>query len=249
MKIVSQLISAIDWSLERAFGQVVRSGPFAGMRYGVPAHWGPNAPKILGTYEKELHGLVGKLLGLSPSTIIDVGAAEGYYAVGLARSLPESRIVAFEADPVNRELLAELAERNRVRERIEIRGFCTCALLQQALQSAVNPLLIMDVEGYEDELLDPAGSPELASVSILLELHDRPDPALGERIISRFRTTHEIEEIVQTDRQMDDLPFRQPRFIGRIGRRIFLRAMHERREYRMRWLFMRPRSLQPPSEE
>ena len=62
----------------------VRSGPFQGMRYLDEIVWGSVTPRWLGCYEWELHGAVRQILDRGYKTIIDVGCAEGYYAVGLA---------------------------------------------------------------------------------------------------------------------------------------------------------------------
>jgi hypothetical protein len=66
----------------------VLSGPFVGMRYLNEIVWGPIECRWLGTYEQELVPIIGKILKMNYSTIIDVGSAEGYYAIGLARCFP-----------------------------------------------------------------------------------------------------------------------------------------------------------------
>ena len=79
-------------------GGIVAGGPFQGLRYireSVGSAW---APKMLGTYEKELWPVVDVLIRRRPRWIVDVGAAEGYYAVGLAMRLGAAQVVAFEAD-------------------------------------------------------------------------------------------------------------------------------------------------------
>jgi FkbM family methyltransferase len=54
---------------------------------------------------------------------VDIGAAEGYYAVGLARSKPDARIVCFEAHKPAHYLLKHLATLNGLQNRIELQGF------------------------------------------------------------------------------------------------------------------------------
>src|SRR4051812_14244715 len=72
--------------LER-YGPVVLSGPFAGMAYVRQAAGSCLAPKLIGCYEAELHGVVARILRTGYTQIVDIGCAEGYYAVGLARSI------------------------------------------------------------------------------------------------------------------------------------------------------------------
>src|SRR5438105_426555 len=71
----------------------VLDGPFRGLRYPSASslHSGL-LPKLLGTYEAELHGPIEHLLkSRTYGAVVDVGAAEGYYAVGFALRCPEAR--------------------------------------------------------------------------------------------------------------------------------------------------------------
>ena len=63
----------------------VQTGPFAGMKY-VCQSTGALCPKLLGCYESELHPAIAKAISRQPKNIINVGCAEGYYAIGMARA-------------------------------------------------------------------------------------------------------------------------------------------------------------------
>lgn len=75
---------------------LIVAGPFRGMRYIEKAVCSELPPKILGTYEMELHALIESIVARRPSCIIDIGAAEGFYAVGFATRLPNCMVVAFD---------------------------------------------------------------------------------------------------------------------------------------------------------
>jgi protein-L-isoaspartate O-methyltransferase len=62
--------------------------------------WGDGyrAAKLLGAYEHSLHDVLLKPVSRQPDPIINVGCAEGYYAVGLARLLPDATVYAFDID-------------------------------------------------------------------------------------------------------------------------------------------------------
>jgi hypothetical protein len=66
-------------------------------------------PKLLGVYERELHDAVEAAVRAEPELIVNVGADDGYYAVGLARRCPSATVHAFEADAGERALLERLA--------------------------------------------------------------------------------------------------------------------------------------------
>src|SRR5450755_4173812 len=79
----------------------VQTGPFAGLRLHDVQTWGKGedvGPQLLGVYEQELHAPLQGFLTKNPSTIINVGCAEGYYAIGLGLRLPQARVWAFDID-------------------------------------------------------------------------------------------------------------------------------------------------------
>ncbi len=111
----------------------ILGGPFRGMKYLDQSVGSVLLAKILGTYELELHSVIERICQSEYDLIIDVGAAEGYYAVGLAMRCRNSRVVAFEMEATGRDLLAQLAASNNVSKRIHIEGICTLDALTQAL--------------------------------------------------------------------------------------------------------------------
>lgn len=189
-----------------ANGKVI-SGPFAGMRYIENSVGSAYMPKILGTYELELHSIIQDLCSERFTLIIDVGAAEGYYAVGMAMRNLSTRIIAFETEPEGQDLLKKMAQLNNVVDRITIAGTCDISSLENVLNFQDKCLLIMDVEGAEKELLNPEIIPKISNCEILLELHECICPGVAEIIKSRFSHTHNIERIWERKRQYSDIPF------------------------------------------
>ena len=73
----------------------VLAGPFAGMRYSreciVPfSSSGGVLQKLIGAYEHQCHPVIEKALRRGYSRIINIGAGEGYYAVGFGLRLAET---------------------------------------------------------------------------------------------------------------------------------------------------------------
>ena len=168
----------------------VRSGPFAGMKYVPAASWGHIGPRLLGAYESELHDTLETLIACGYNNVIDVGCAEGYYVVGLARRLPGAMVHGFDIDPAALELCRQMADLNEVGERVCLCGACTPEALNELIDGST--LVIMDCEGAEIDLLLPQRAPRLEQVDLLVELHDFIDPTISSRIIARFEATHEI---------------------------------------------------------
>src|SRR4051812_27066698 len=112
----------VNTFLAREGGPRILGGPFAGMDYVDHATEGALMPRLLGTYESELHPHLATFAAEGLDDIVDVGCAEGYYAVGLARMMPAVTVHAFDIDEKARAACAELAGRNGVAERVRIGG-------------------------------------------------------------------------------------------------------------------------------
>jgi hypothetical protein len=220
-------------SLTRAFvawhGLRVSGGPFAGLAY-------PDAtatslvPKLLGAYERELHAAIEQAIRDRPELIVNVGAADGYYAVGLARRCPHAAVHAFEADARQRELLARTAAANGVT--LTIAG--AAGLGELRALPAARALVVLDCEGCEATLLDPEHVPLLRTATIVAELHDFAVAGIAETVDGRFRATHDVT-LVPTGAQPPER-----------GSPVGL-ALSEYRPGPMRWAVLRPHGLQPRS--
>ncbi len=185
---------AAEQILRATLAPLVLRGPFAGLRYPTHAAVGSTYwPKILGSYESELAPTFEVLLKHDYVHIVDIGAAEGYYAVGLARRLPSAQVIAFEGNPVGRQLLEAMAALNHTRVRVE--GWCdTNALLALTpLLGMGRALILCDAESAEYDLLDPIVVPMLSSCDLIVELHRRKnitDPRAW--MAERFGGTHTL---------------------------------------------------------
>ncbi len=215
----------------------VRGGPFAGLDLGSDCEW---LAALLVLYERELWPIVSEIVRTDFDRIVNVGAAEGYYAAGLARQMPGVRVIAFEGNPLMQARLRCTIALNGVLDHVDVRGFCTPSDLAQALDGTSRPLVICDVEGFEDTLLDPVRVP-LDRAAILVEMHDHLSPGVSARIRDRFARTHVIRQIEQTGRAPGDFPFTSP--LVRLLPRAYLEwAVSEGREAPMHWFWMQPRS-------
>jgi precorrin-6B methylase 2 len=185
--------------------KVVLHGPFKGMKYINRSTGSVILPKLIGTYEDELHNIFYSLKKNSYQRFIDIGAAEGYYAVGIKKYLlPDTcEAIAFEANLKGRRLIKKLAKCNGV-EDIQVLGFCTLAELKKTLNDE-RTLLIVDIEGGEYDMLVPA-QVNFARCDILVEVHPINEEKKEITLINRFRDTHNITRIEQKAKQLPDIP-------------------------------------------
>ena len=180
----------------------VLSGPFRGIRYFNEVIWGSIEPKWIGSYELELHPIIYRIIKTEYNTIINVGSAEGYYSIGLAKKIPHARVLSYEVDPWSRGQQRRLAALNHVTN-LRIAGFCTHKQLDR--NSRGRTLVLCDIEGSETELLNPQLAPSLRNVDCLVELHDTKELSIQQiedLILNQFNPSHHIERIEMSDRSL-----------------------------------------------
>jgi len=189
---------------------IVQAGPFRGLRY-LPQLTSTDTllshtviPKLLGSYELELHDSLKRAFARQYKQVINIGCAEGYYAVGLALGLPGIPVFAFDIDAANREFCGEMATINGVADRIFIRGECTVAELTNI--AAANSLIVCDCEGCELELLDLNLVPVLEMSDVMVELHDCVNDIITPTILARFAKTHDEHVVQKVNRYATDYP-------------------------------------------
>jgi hypothetical protein len=163
--------------------------------------WGRPAPYLIGSYEEEIREPLERVLAKSPSLVINVGAAEGYYAVGVARRLQRARVVAVDPDPGARARCLRLAALNGVSDRIRLESTLSADELRELLQPGT--LIICDCEGCEVTLLDPVVVPGLKSADLIVELHDHVVPDSTRTIVRRFLPTHRVSVLRSLERVPD----------------------------------------------
>lgn len=219
-------------------GVVVQNGPFAGMHYVRNASEGALLPRLIGSYESELHPHILAFAQEGLTDVIDVGCAEGYYAVGLARLMPEVTVHAFDTDPAARAGCAALAQLNGVSDRVKVGG--AFAGEDFATFTPGKTLVFMDIEGGERQLLDPALYPALKALAVIVETHPAPGHDLTRQAIERFAPTHDII-LVQQGPKTTPLPA----WLGQLSHMDQLLAGWEWRLRPTPWLVMRPKA--PPA--
>ena len=171
----------------------VTSGPFSGMKYPQLESAGSMlAPKLLGTYESEIAHVFQASKLARYDTVIDVGCAEGFYAVGIARSNPHCVVHAFDISVEAQNLCLGLAEANEVSDRVRMGGLCGDADLKEAMGKRT--LIVSDCEGAEMDLFSESVAGDLASADLMIEVHEHLGANLSV-LQQRFEATHQCEVV------------------------------------------------------
>lgn len=167
--------------LSATLNHTVRYGPFKGVQLSDNSWWGAadRGSMLLGIYEKEvLEALVE--LSSGRSTFIDVGAADGYYAVGAIRSGYFDNAYCFEISEDGRGAIRANARRNRIEDRIHIYGKAEEGFLDVLLEDfdidLGSTVLLMDIEGAEFEILKDFEFEKIQHCALIIEVHDWEAP-------------------------------------------------------------------------
>lgn len=224
--------------------QRVVAGPFRGMRLELsPLSKRHLVGYLIGSQELELREIVERIVARKYEKIVNVGAADGYYAVGLARRMPGTEVVAFEALPNLHPVISKSASENGVAAQIRVEGPCDKNELGPELGSAKgHTLVFMDIEGGEMDLLDPQALPALRETDIFVETHDSYVPGGTRTLIERFGQTHTVERLQARPRVLSDFPKGFMPALPRLFPRLIVDLMDERRTGQQEWLFLTSRS-------
>lgn len=216
-------------------GTTVFQGPFAGMTYVEQSTEGALIARLLGCYEAELHPHFAAIADEGLDCVIDVGCAEGYYAVGLARQLPEITVYAHDISEPARAACAELAARNGVAERVVIGGEFKPTDFEAFAGRRV--LVLVDAEGAELDVLRPDLSPALAGMKLIVETHDVFRLGALQTLVERFGPTHEIVRVDSNGKILA-----MPEWLAQLSHLDQALATWEWREKPTPWLVMRPKA-------
>jgi len=199
----------------------ILGGPFKGMLYSDTAYGSSILPKIFGTYEQLLNPWVEQAINKDYKTIIDIGCAEGYYSSGFAMISRNSKIYAYDT---NKEILLK----NKI-ENVALKEECTIEELENMIDD--NTLIFCDIEGEEINLIDPNKSKKLLEADYIIETHDFKLEDTTERLIERFKKTHNIEVVSGDEREIpEDVAIKNKKDIDYI--------LDEGRPANMKWIKM-----------
>jgi hypothetical protein len=233
---------ALARQLTRATGDRVASGPFRGMRLAPDPVWrahrgGDCAPKLLGCYEQEVGEALEALRGQSFDSVINVGCAEGYYAVGCARIFAPARVLAVDVDPRALAATRAAADLNGVGSAVETQLGLDGPGLAAIAARHPRCLVVSDCEGFELELFDEQTVASLPQAHCIIECHDFRDRDTTATLAKRFADGHEVRVLEEGAR--DPSRYEALRELSTLDRWL---AISEDRPGPMRWLACTPRT-------
>lgn len=181
------------------FEKMVLNGPFKGLQYPDLISFGSTLyPKLLGSYESELHKLIYNLLNCNYDYIIDIGCAEGYYTVGFALHSKCSNIIAYDIDEKALTQCKLMSNINNVGNKISFGKLFTQEDIKN-FDLEKRYLIICDCEGYENILFDSSVNKYLKNCDLLIETHDIFNINISTNLNNIFKESHLCEIIYSVD--------------------------------------------------
>lgn len=162
---------------KRLFDESSRSvlyGPFKNMKLIPFSHLSsaPLAQKLFGFYEPQVVEFLASQKG--KDTLVNLGAGEGYYSIGLLMTGTVKRALSFEIEERGRKAILQNAQQNGIHEGIEVFGAADANLLSTLLAQGIDPkktILLCDIEGIEFSVIDEKLIAALSGATYVIELH------------------------------------------------------------------------------
>ena len=226
--------------LEEKYGLVVAHGPFKGMKLSKDVWWQKNdrITQILGIYEKHVLERLRLFSMQGANRFVDIGAADGYFAIGMAYSKMYSKVFAFEIEKLAQDMIKENAIRNRCSDVVSVFGEAHYSSLEKLVSDGIKTTLLIDIDGAEYRLLDEKMLSLLSNCYLICELHPwMVDNGyyLQNKLLETARKIFKIELIKRENyspnifSELDDL-----------SDEVRLIAVGEERAKNMEWLVLTP---------
>lgn len=187
----------------------VRYGELKGFKISNISNWSHSEKvgMLFGLYELEVVEIVARLSSRY-SHFIDIGAGEGFYAVGFARNHFE-KILAFEMSEKSQSIISEVARKNNVVEKIQIFGKADREFYKKLGDlDPADAIILMDIEGFEFEIIDSDFFAHFKNSDIIVEVHDfmveSGADKLQELVVSSV-STHSVRQFSTGARDLSSL--------------------------------------------
>lgn len=209
----------------------VLNGPFKDLNYLRVSAGSVLLAKLTGSYEEPILDIIEKIVSENKhQKIIDIGSAEGYYAVGLAKLLPDCQITAIDTDGYARYLCKKLSKLNNTNNVLVLKEFTENIILES---NKVETLIICDIEGDELFLMNPNLYKSLLNCDLLIECHDFIKDGTTKTLIEYYEKTHSVESIVDYKGRVRQYEIPNLEYAAKLN------LFNEKRPDGMNWLYLK----------
>ena len=201
----------ISKKLDQDFNSTVKYGPFSGLVFSKSSWWGLSnrSTMLLGLYEKEVLESIQNIPS-KYNTFIDLGAADGYYGVGVLVNNIFEKSYCYELSEAGRKTIKINSMLNNVSDRVIIRGVACNNFYQDIPIDIRNrSVLFIDIEGAEFDLCDQPMFKAFANSIIFIELHEwffKDGDSKLKTLYKNSSFTHIAQELTMGARDLSIFP-------------------------------------------
>jgi len=197
--------------IDKKHNSTIQYGPFQGMLLS-QGGWGKTdrASMIYGFYEQEVLESLTSNKG-KYKTLIDVGAADGYYAIGVLISGTFEKAICYEMSKEGQDQIKKNAHLNKVSKNIEIRGEAKQNFYDDFTQEELaTSLILMDIEGVEFDILSKSEDfRKLKNSTLIIESHALffdDGKEKQQNLIKLAEEFFNVKELKMRSRDLSDFP-------------------------------------------
>lgn len=221
---------------------IIQYGTFAGTRFSGKANvsQGAHALKIFGLYELPV---IQTLVDWCPAqTLVNIGAGDGYYSVGMLKAGLVQQSICFEMTEAGRQAVKRNAELNGVESQISVHGTADVESLNQVLRDSSidlkETIILCDIEGAEFSLFNAEIISLLQGSKLVIELHEwNAQTENCEQMMKQFHQS--FSTTVMTDQARAWQGIRELETLHGIDRAL---VTSEGRKYLGEWLVVTPKA-------
>ena len=189
---------------------LVQSGAYKNMKIGDIA-WSEYdyCPKIIGVYENEVQN---ELLKTNCKYIVNLGAGEGYHAIGQILSGTKEQAICFELSKTSRKFLNTNSKINNIENKIKIFEKANNNYLDYS-QDKISDIdfkecvFLIDIEGDEFNIINNKNLETLKESKLIIEFHEK-DKSLNEenlRFIEMLKQFYDLNFLTTTERDFSKI--------------------------------------------
>ena len=207
---VQERRNRISLELYRLVNGVVKYGPFKGLKLVRETWWGESdlGSQCLGLYEMEILNFLKEVERDDYKSFIDIGAADGYYAIGMLVSGKVSKCICYEKSESGRRVIMENWKANGSLGELKLYPEANFKGISSLDPVVLNKALVLiDIEGAEFDLLDEMLLYILRKSTLILEIHNwvKNFEDLYVNLLERANKFFDIEVIEHLDRPINQI--------------------------------------------
>jgi len=206
-KFTKKYWSILSYEHAKKHNFVVKYGIFKNLKMNHEISWGRGdiASKIYGFYENKIQQ---KLKDINNPILIDIGAADGFFAIGSLKSKICEFCYAFEETKKSRENLFKTAQINNVQNKLSIIGKATKDNFFSLLPSEINfskVTILCDIEGGEFDFFSDEILKTIKYSNIIIEIHKNHNKNLEIVLLERVKKYFDVSIIIDNDKNFENV--------------------------------------------